>query len=185
MPGSPLRTPQEPLASASGEDRRQVQPTLSGERGGGSVYTPRSCARLHAPSRKRAWGVQGGVHAFARLHAQEDSRPLSAMKVAKLLKPGRSKGYALRKILIHSGIWRSIVENPRQKISRYSPNLTKYKHTKRARVQSKWRGYPPPFPKRRKWPGRGTCALNPEIECMPARFVCFKRSGARVGTSPQ
>jgi hypothetical protein len=90
VPGSPLRTPQEPLASASGEDRRQVQPTLSGERGGGSVYPPRSCARLHAPSRKRAWGVQGGVHAFARLHAQKDSRQPTVAKLARRLKPGRS-----------------------------------------------------------------------------------------------
>jgi len=120
------------------------------------VSPPRSRARpLHAFGLERAEGVQGSVHAFARLHAQEDSRPLSAMKVAKLLKPGRSKGYALRKILIHSGIWRSIVENPRQKISRYSPNLTKYKHTKRARVQSKWRGYPPPSPQTTKMARKG------------------------------
>src|SRR5215203_3271606 len=152
----------------------------SSRKGGGGCLLPRSRARpLHAFGLERAEGVQGSVHAFARLHAQEDSRPLSAMKVAKLLKPGRSKGYALRKILIHSGIWRSIVENPRQKISRYSPNLTKYKHTKRARVQSKWRRYLPPSPKRRKWPGMGTCALNPENECIPVRLICFQAYGAR------
>src|SRR5215204_5443740 len=135
----------------------------SSRKGGGGCLPPRSRARpLHAFGLERAEGVQGSVHAFARLHAQEDSRPLSAMKIAKLLNPGRSKGYALRKILIHSGIWRAIVENPRQKISRYSPNLTKYKHTKRARVQSKWRGYPPPSPNDENGQEGGRVHLTPK-----------------------
>src|SRR5215211_2061310 len=123
------------------------------------MYPPRSRARLHAPSRKRAWGVQGAVHAFARLHAQEDSRSLTAVKVARRLKPGRSNASRRArygKVLISSGIWRTISENPHQKMSKYSPNLTKYKHTKRARVQPKRGGDTPPTPpKRRKWPGRG------------------------------
>jgi hypothetical protein len=38
-------------------------------------------------------------------------------------------------------------------------------------------------PKRRKWPGRGY--LPPEIECTPARFVCFQGSGGRESTGPQ
>ena len=46
--------------------------------------------RVHAQVRKRAWGVQGGVHAFARLHAQKDSRPPTVAKLARRLKPGRS-----------------------------------------------------------------------------------------------
>src|SRR5919112_667547 len=46
--------------------------------------------RVHAPCTLKSESVQGGVHAFARLHAPKDS-----------------------------------------------PNLTKYKHTKRVRVQSK------------------------------------------------
>src|SRR5215211_4687905 len=153
MPGSPLRTPQEPLASASGEDRQQEQPPLSGERGGGSVYPPRSRARLHAPSRKRAWGVQGGVHAFARLHAQKDSRQPTVAKLARRLKqaaPTPPAGYAPRKVLISSGIWRTISENPCQKISKCSPHLTNHRHTKRARVQAKSGGYTTHSHKRRR-----------------------------------
>ena len=95
---------------------------------------------MHAQVRKRAWGVQGGVHAFARLHTQKDSRPPTVAKLARRLKPGRSNASRRvhsAKMLISSGIWRTISENPCQKISKYSPNLTKYKHTKRVRVQSK------------------------------------------------
>src|SRR5829696_9698708 len=151
----------------------------SSRKGGGGCLPPRSRARpLHAFGLERAEGVQGSVHAFARLHAQEDSRPLSAMKVAKLLKPGRSKGYALRKILIHSGIWRSIVENPRQKISRYSPNLTKYKHTKRAGMHSiSGLSAHVPLPGHFRRLGKGG-GYPLHLDCTRARFVCFKRSGA-------
>ena len=47
-------------------------------------------ARLHAQSRKCAWSVQGGVHTFAHVHAQKDSCPLTVVRVARQLKPGRS-----------------------------------------------------------------------------------------------
>src|SRR5215211_4585748 len=154
------------------------------------MYPPRSRARLHAPSRKRAWGVQGAVHAFARLHAQEDSRSLTAVKVARRLKPGRSNASRRArygKVLISSGIWRTISENPHQKMSKYSPNLTKYKHTKRARVQPKRGGDTPPTPPKTTKMARkgGERVPTPEIGCTPARFVCFQESGVRGSTRPQ
>jgi hypothetical protein len=96
--------------------------------------------RVHAPCTLKSESVQGGVHAFARLHAQKDSRPPTVAKLARRLKPGRSNASRRvhsAKVLISSGIWWTISENPCQKISKYSPNLTKYKHTKRVRVQSK------------------------------------------------
>ena len=80
------------------------------------------CTRLHACTPRK-------THAHRPLPSLQDGSNQAA--------PTPPAGYAPRKVLIYSGIWRKISENPCQKISKYSPNLTKYKHTKRVRVQSK------------------------------------------------
>src|ERR671914_2455099 len=138
--------------------------------------------RVHAPCTLKSESVQGGVHAFARLHAQKDSRPPTVAKLARRLKPGRSNASRRvhsAKMLISSGIWRTISENPCQKISKYSPNLTKYKHTKRVRVQTK-QGNTTPSPQNDQiGPEGGRVYIPPENECTPARFLCLPGSGGR------
>jgi hypothetical protein len=78
---------------------------------------------------------------------------------ARELKPGRSSAsrrMRSAKMVISRGIWRSIVENPCQKTSKYSPNLTKHRHTKRA---GEIGGRHPP--KRPIRAGRGEGSLYP------------------------
>jgi hypothetical protein len=73
---------------------------------------------------------------LAHLHALKDSCPRTVVKVARQLKPSRStssRRVHSAKLVISRGIWRTISENPCQKISKYSPNRTKHKHTKRAK----------------------------------------------------
>ena len=81
------------------------------------------------------------------------------------------------KMVISRGIWRSIVENPCQKTSKYSPNLTKHRHTKRAGVQAKLGGDTPQNDQLGPEGGRGV--YTPENECTPARFVCFLERSTR------
>ena len=184
MPGSPLRTPQEPLASASGEDRRQVQPTLSGERGGGSVYPPRSCARLHAPSRKRAWGVQGGVHAFARLHAQKDSRQPTVAKLARRLKPGRSNASRRVRSAKSTDFERDLEDNLRKPLPEdleMLPAPHKSQAYKACTRAGEIGGIHHTLPQETaiRTPRRGRGYIPPENECTRARFVCLQGSGGR------
>jgi hypothetical protein len=80
------------------------------------------CTRLHACTPRK-------THAHRPLQSLQDCSNQAA--------PMPPAGYAPRKVRISSGIWRTNSENPCQKISKHSPNLTKYKYTKRARVQSK------------------------------------------------
>jgi hypothetical protein len=112
------------------------------------VYTLRD--RVHACT-LQAESVHGACkEVCTRLHActprkTHANRPLQSLQDgSNQAAPTPPAGYAPRKVLISSGIWRTISENPCQKISKYSPNLTKYKHTKRARVQSKQGIHPPP-----------------------------------------
>jgi hypothetical protein len=184
VPGSPLRTPQEPLASASGEDRRQVQPTLSGERGGGSVYPPRSCARLHAPSRKRAWGVQGGVHAFARLHAQKDSRQPTVAKLARRLKPGRSNASRRVRSAKSTDFERDLEDNLRKPLPEdleMLPAPHKSQAYKACTRAGEIGGIHDTLPQETaiRTPRRGRGYIPPENECTRARFVCLQGSGGR------
>ena len=146
------------------------------------MYTLRD--RLHAPCTLQAESVHGACkEVCTRLHActprkTHAHRPLQSLQDgSNQAAPTPSAGYAPRKVLISSGIWRTISENPCQKISKYCPNLTKYKHTKRA-VQTGGI-HPPPPSKRRKWPGRGEGVHTPENECTRARFVCLQGSGER------
>jgi hypothetical protein len=130
------------------------------------------CTRLHACTPRKTYA----------------HRPLQSLQdCSNQAAPMPPAGYAPQKVLISSGIWRSIAENPCQKISKYSPNLTKYKHTKRARVQSKQGGYTPPSPLKTTKMSRkgGRVYIPPEIECTPARFVCFQVSRVRGSTRPQ
>jgi hypothetical protein len=107
--------------------------------------------RVHAPCTLKSESVHGECkEVCTRLHActprkTHAHRPLQSLQDgSNQAAPTPPAGYIPRKMLISSGIWRTISENPCQKISKYSPNLTKYKHTKRARVQSKQGIYPPP-----------------------------------------
>src|SRR5919106_5750311 len=132
--------------------------------------------RVHAPARSSPKACMGSARRFARLHAHKDSRPPTVAKLARRLKPGRSnasRSVHSAKVLISSGIWWTISENPCQKISKYSPNLTKYKHTKRVRVQSK-QGNTSPSPQNDQiGPEGGRVYISPENECTPARFLCL------------
>ena len=109
---------------------------------------------------KRAWGVQGGVHAFAHLHALKDSCPRTVVKVARQLKPSRStssRRVHSAKLVISRGIWRTISENPCQKISKYSPNRTKHKHTKRAKSTATVQPQKVRPPQPIQWTSQTTC----------------------------
>ena len=184
MPGSPLRTPQEPLASASGEDRRQVQPPLSGEKGGDGVYPPRSRARLHAPSRKRAWGVQGGVHAFARLHAQKDSRQPTVAKLARRLKPGRSNASRRVRSAKSTDFERDLEDNLRKPLPEdleMLPAPHKSQAYNACTRAGEIGGIHDTLPQETaiRTPRRGRGYIPPENECTRARFVCLQGSGGR------
>jgi hypothetical protein len=93
------------------------------------------CTRLHACTPRK-------THANRLLQSLQDGSNQAA--------PTPPAGYAPRKVLISSGIWRTISENPCQKISKCSPHLTNHRHTKRARVQAKSGGYTTHSHKRRR-----------------------------------
>src|SRR5829696_7211384 len=104
------------------------------------VYTLRD--RVHACT-LQAESVHGACkEVCTRLHActprkTHANRPLQSLQDgSNQAAPTPPAGYAPRKVLISSGIWRTISENPCQKISKCSPHLTNHRHTKRARVHA-------------------------------------------------
>ena len=123
------------------------------------------CTRLHACTPRK-------THAHRPLQSLQDSSNQAA--------PTPPAGYVPRKVLIFSGIWRTISETPTRR-SRNTPRTSQSTSIQSVHACSPNRGDTPPSPlkttKMARKGGRGY--IPPEIECTPARFVCLQESGVR------